>query len=99
MKAFLLVLLLSTSAIRWDGTLWREMNSETKLAYAGGYMGGLAVAAYLKDDPLLQIRKVGPDWIVTSLDIFYLSPSNRNVPIADAIMLLGGKEKPDALRF
>ncbi len=94
MSALLLSILLTIAPLEWDGRVWLSLSPESKLTWAGGAISGLSIASYLKDDPLLEIRVVGPDWIVTELDGFYLEVSRRKINIADALMLIGGKRKP-----
>jgi hypothetical protein len=98
-KTFLLVILISLTPLKWTGEIWTQLGTESKLSYASGLMGGLLISAYLKDDPYLAIRNTTVAELVTMIDLFYIEVRNRNVPLPDAIMLIGGKEKPNALHF
>lgn len=89
MNALLLLVLLSISPVSWDGSVWVRLDTNAKLSYVTGFIGGIELASEMENDPAISIASVPPEEILASLDIFYLDTSLFYVPIPQAIFTIG----------
>jgi len=91
MKSLLLLAMLSLSPLSWDGSLWKEMSTESRISYVAGFEAGLATAAMFTNELWLMIPEtITLDFIVLDLGLFYLNPFYANVLIPDAILTRSG---------
>lgn len=89
MSVSILLIVLTISPLQWNGDVWIALSPETKVSYVSGFMGGLSASAKITKDPRLEMRTIPPQYVVSLLDVFYLSERNRPITIPNAITLLG----------